>query len=179
MKELLKRNQNFVNEMVNEETTYFEQFSHGQKPKYFVLCCSDSRVNPVVTFKGELGEFFIQRNVGNQVVESDESFTAALYYALTVLNIKEIIIIGHTNCGAINAACHGNLPEELDPWVSQIQQGFSDEKEGKLDVDEIAKQNVLFQVEKLKSHPIFKKYGRDSKVNGLMYDVGSGVVSTV
>jgi carbonic anhydrase len=178
VEELLKRNQQFVKEKTNEMNEYFHQFAEGQSPDYFVVSCSDSRINPAITFKGDLGEFFVHRNVGNQVVESDESFTAALFYALNVLNIKKILIIGHTNCGAINAACQKEpLPKELTPWIDHIEKAIPVEERESLQLDDVSKRNVQAQVDNLKKHPVYQGHADSVTVQGLVYDVGSGKIN--
>ncbi|OZM56293.1 hypothetical protein CIB95_12830 [Lottiidibacillus patelloidae] len=180
MEDLLRRNQQFVQEKTSGMADYFQRFSDGQSPDYFVISCSDSRINPAVTFMGDLGEFFVHRNVGNQVVESDQSFTAALFYALNVLNIKKILIIGHTNCGAINAACQGNaLPKELSPWIENIEKAVSEEERKSLQIDDVSKRNVQAQVENLKKHPVYQGHEDSVTVQGLIYDVGSGKIDII
>jgi carbonic anhydrase len=180
MEDLLKRNQQYVQEKTSGMAEYFQQFSEGQSPDYFVISCSDSRINPAVTFMGDLGEFFVHRNVGNQVALDDESFTAALYYAINVLNIKKVLIVGHTNCGAINAACQeGALPKELAPWIANIEKAVSEEARRTLKPDDVSKRNVQAQVENLKNHPVYKEYAKDVDVKGLIYEVGSGKTYTI
>jgi carbonic anhydrase len=178
VEELLKRNQQFVQDKTTGMTDYFQQFAEGQSPEYFVISCSDSRINPAVTFKGDLGEFFVHRNVGNQVVESDESFTAALFYALNVLQIKKILIVGHTNCGAINAACQEEpLPKQLTPWIGHIAKAISEEDRKTLQLDDVSKRNVQAQVENLKKHPVYQGHADSVTVQGFIYDVGSGKIT--
>jgi carbonic anhydrase len=180
MEELIKRNEQFLEGKIKKDSNYFEQFAEGQAPKYFVLSCSDSRVSPDFVFNGELGEFFVHRNVGNQVALGDESFTAALYYAINVLNIKKILIVGHTNCGAINAACQeGTLPKELSSWIENIEKAISEEERKSLQPDDVSKRNVQAQVENLKEHPVYKEYAKDVDVQGLIYEVGSGKINII
>ncbi|WP_100398150.1 carbonic anhydrase [Bacillus sp. FJAT-44742] len=173
MEKLREKNLEFIKEIKKEDPSYFDRLKEGQSPEYFVIACSDSRVCPSVITQMPLGNLFIQRNIANQVNENDESLTASLYYALKHLKVEKIIIKGHTGCGGVKAAAEGNDEPELKDWIDSIQSSLPAEKTDH-SLDDLAKVNVLAQVEKLKQHPTYIKHGKGVPVIGCMFHVETG-----
>ena len=97
------------NHFRHEDSTFRELVRQGQQPKALVVACSDSRVDPALVLNCQPGDLFVVRNVANLVppYESDDQSyhgtSAALEFGVSVLNIQEIIIFGHTQCGGIQA----------------------------------------------------------------------------
>lgn len=173
--ELRKRNEAFIQKVRKEDPFYFDELKKGQTPEFFMLSCSDSRVSPSVITQMPLGNIFVHRNIANQVDTEDESFSASLYYALKYLKVKKIIIKGHTDCGGIEAAWSETADEELQGWVSKIRSSLPDKSTvDTVSTDELAKINVLKQVEHLKSHPVYQTYGKEVEVRGCLFHVESG-----
>ncbi|AST94311.1 carbonate dehydratase [Sutcliffiella cohnii] len=170
-------NQGFVNSILKEDPHYFERLKEGQSPEYFVIACSDSRVSPSIVANMPLGSMFVHRNIANQVTDDDTSLNASLYYALKHLKVKKIVIKGHTSCGGIEAACSGNNENELKSWISKIKKGLPDTCN--LSQQELSKQNILQQIENLKSHPIYKKYGKDIEIVGCLFHVETGKLERI
>jgi carbonic anhydrase len=180
MSDITKSNKTFIDEMKKADPHYFEELSKGQSPDYFVLACSDSRVSPSVVTKMSLGNLFVHRNVANQVAEDDESFATGLYYALAHLKVKKVIIKGHTNCGGVAAAWDNNEEEGLVHWLSKIKESFPNKEENEnLSLTELSKLNILKQVENVKNHPIYKKYGQGVEVEGHLFHLESGEIEKV
>ena len=98
IKELLKGNEIYIKEKDKE----INNVILGQKPKIAVLTCSDSRVIPEFIFNKSLGELFVVRVAGNVAI--DETIISSLEYAVDHLKVKLLIILGHTRCGAVQAA---------------------------------------------------------------------------
>jgi carbonic anhydrase len=106
-----------INGFKNFRTTYFENkrqvfqqlAEEGQSPKIMVICCSDSRVDPSMLFGTGPGDLFVFRNVANIVPSFTSKDTlsigSALEYAVTVLEVKDIIVLGHAHCGGVAALC--------------------------------------------------------------------------
>jgi carbonic anhydrase len=136
----------------------------GQNPETLFITCSDSRVVPTLITSTEPGELFIVRNVGNVVphVDVPGGTAAAIEYATEVLGVTNIIVCGHTQCGAINAILH---PETMDrlPFVKRwLAQGdrvrkIVAERYGHLDEEgrmlAAVEENVLVQLENLRAFP--------------------------
>lgn len=178
--ELKKLNEEFIQKIKKQNPSYFDELKKGQSPEYFLLSCSDSRVSPSIITQMPLGQLFVHRNIANQVVKEDESFSASLYFALQHLGVKQLIIKGHTGCGGVKAAWEDNEEPELHKWLAHIRKGLPEKKAGENpDLDELAKINVLKQVEKLLAHPIYQKYGQETEVTGFLFHVESGELEQV
>ena len=101
---------------------YQDLVVNGQKPKYLIICCSDSRVDPTTLFNTSMGEIFVVRTVASIVPEySDQKsavIAAAVEFAVTNLQIKTIIIIGHSCCGGAKAMLDiDNIDDDIKKWV--------------------------------------------------------------
>ncbi|WP_216828494.1 carbonic anhydrase [Alkalihalobacterium elongatum] len=178
--ELKKMNKEFVRKIKETDPAFFEELKKGQTPEFFVLSCSDSRVSPSVITQMPLGHMFVHRNIANQVDIKDESFSASLYYALKHLNVKKILIKGHTDCGGVKAAWAGLNDEELQGWLLNIQDSLPQNKnEKEVSMDELTKINILKQVARLKEHPIYIKYGTAVEIIGCLFHVESGELERV
>lgn len=178
--ELKKQNEEFIQKIKAQDPAYFDELKKGQSPEYFLLSCSDSRVSPSIIMQMPLGHMFVHRNIANQVVEEDESFSASLYYAIKHLNVKKLVVKGHTGCGGVKAAWEENEEPELKKWLAHIR-GSLPEKTGERepDLDELARLNVLSQVEKLLRHPVYLQYGEGVEVSGCIFRVETGELEKV
>lgn len=178
--DLIERNRKFREKIWAENPQLFEELKQGQSPEIFLLACCDSRVSPHAITRASLGEIFVHRNIANQVVDEDESFSASLYYALYYLKVKKVVVKGHTMCGGIQAAWEGNQDEELRGWLKQIRKNLPDRAvQPCISLDEVSKKNVIKQVEHLMNHPIYKKYGENTEVEGYLYHMENGELERV
>lgn len=162
----------------NTQDSYREKFAKlaiEQKPDALFICCSDSRVAPNAFASTNPGDLFVIRNVGNIVPPSDsghpmgdESEIAAFEYAIHTLNIKNIIICGHAECGAINAICNGvdNLPPTHQHLKSWLKYGLASlqrfhrhdlRNEDLHEHNQISQAHVLQQIEHMKSYPLVRE----------------------
>lgn len=139
----------------------FEYIAQQQDPHTLFITCSDSRIIPSMITSADPGELFIIRNVGNAVPTYNEaaisSEAAALEFALTNLDITDIVICGHANCGAIKA-CQANEPSllpQLDAWISIIRSQLQIDDGQPL--NEVAQMNVLNQIANLKTYPLVQE----------------------
>lgn len=107
---------------------------HGQKPEIMVVACCDSRVDPALILQCEPGDLFVARNVANIVppYEKDEAHhgtSAALEFGVCFLNVKHLILLGHSQCGGIQALLDGsdtNKNDFINSWVSLIKTNHFD-----------------------------------------------------
>ena len=105
---LLEGYQAFRNKYHKKDNSVMQQLAKGQQPKILVVACCDSRVDPAILLQCDPGELFVVRNVANIVppCESDEfhhGTSAALEFAVCYLEVEHIIILGHSQCGGIQA----------------------------------------------------------------------------
>jgi carbonic anhydrase len=167
----------------------------GQRPRAMVISCCDSRVHVTSIFGAEQGEFFIHRNIANLVPpyspDGDHHGTsAAVEYAVTVLNVAHIIVLGHSNCGGVNSCldmCSGNAPELeektsfMGRWMDILRPGY-ERVSGLADVTdqrrELEKQAVLVSLENLMTFPFVQSAVAQETmtIHGLWTDIGEGGV---
>ncbi len=191
---LLEGNEIFVNSYFKKNSQELLNLAkNGQNPKALFIGCADSRVIPNLITQTDPGELFVVRNVGNFVApyRPDEEFhstAAGIEYAVTALNVSEIIICGHTHCGAI-----ASLFTELDDntfihtkkWLSLGEKpktlallalGKDADKENILRLTE--KLSVVSQIENLLSYPYVKQRLENETlyIHGWVYDIETGSI---
>jgi carbonic anhydrase len=168
----------------------FEQLATtGQTPETLFLTCSDSRVVPNLITNADPGELFIVRNVGNCVGPADlpGATSAAIEYAVKVLEVQDVIICGHTQCGAMQAILDPARMEGL-PYVRRwlaaaarvrdiIETRYS-HLDGPARLSVAVLENVLVQLENLREFPVIAEALAAGKVrvSGWVYDIATGKV---
>lgn len=163
----------------------FSLLSDSQLPEAIVIACADSRVPPELLFDQGVGDLFVVRIAGNILSGAGSVVKGSIEYAVAELGVKLIMVLGHSNCGAVKAAVkHINdqdpLPGSIDEMVKNIRPAVERAKQIRGDVVENSiRENVLIGVERLKSlEPIIKEpvaAGR-LKVVGAIYDLTTGRV---
>jgi len=93
LKIIFDNNRKWRNEQLSKDPQYFDKLSIGQKPKYLLIGCSDSRVGAQQIMGLDQGEIFVHRNIANLVVTSDLNFLSVLFYSVNVLKVQEIIVL--------------------------------------------------------------------------------------
>jgi carbonic anhydrase len=168
----------------------FEQLAEtGQNPETLFITCSDSRVVPNLITQAAPGELFIIRNVGNIVPGSDlpGGTSAAIEYAVEVLNVENIIICGHTQCGAMQAVLDPGRVEHLPNvrrWVehaNRVRHTISERYHhlsGDARLTAAVEENVLVQLENLRDFPFVSKRLEVGTlhISGWVYHIGRGEV---
>ncbi len=121
IKDLLKGNQDWVDQMNVEVPDLFDRLSKGQSPRFLWIGCSDSRVPATQITKADPGSIFVQRNIANVVVHTDSNLLSVVNYAVKVLKVKHIIVCGHYGCGGVKAAMSNDKFGFLDNWLMHIK----------------------------------------------------------
>lgn len=164
MNKLLEGVKRFQKEVFGLHKKLFSKLAYRQAPHTLFITCSDSRISPLMLTQTKLGEIFILRNAGNIVPEYTaiaHGETATIEFALLGLGIENIVVCGHSNCGAMKAVLNPDLCVQfpaLKDWLthtktaSQMLQSYP-QLGDKAHIDLIIKGNVLAQLDNLKTHP--------------------------
>ena len=121
IQDLFSHNRKWAEQMERERPGFFTSLVKQQKPKYMWIGCSDSRV-PANQITGlEPGEVFVHRNVANIVVHSDLNALSAIQFAVEMLKVEHIMVVGHYGCGGVQAALEGARIGLADNWIRHIQ----------------------------------------------------------
>jgi len=147
------------------------------KPMAAILSCSDARVPPSVIFDQEAGQLFVVRVAGNIATPVA---IASIDYAIAELDVPLVIVLGHTSCGAVGAACAGATTSYLEPLTEQITPLVGDQP--CTDADRLAERNVQASVRTLASSmtPTGEAISAgDVAVRGVIYDVATDTLHIV
>jgi carbonic anhydrase len=165
----------------------------GQRPRVMVIACCDSRVHIGPIFGADTGEIFIHRNIANLVPtftpdEGHHGTSAAVEYAVMVLRVAHLIVLGHSNCGGVQGChdmCEGRAPglEKADSfigrWLDILRPGY-DRVSSIADKDQrqsaLEKEAVVVSIQNLLSFPFVSAAvdAEDLKLHGLWHDIGEG-----
>ena len=119
--QLFEANRRWAERMRADDPQFFERLATLQAPEYLWIGCSDSRV-PANQIVGLIpGEVFVHRNVANVVVQTDLNCLSVMQYAVDVLKVKHILVVGHYGCGGVRAALHDMRFGLIDNWLRNVQ----------------------------------------------------------
>lgn len=191
MKKLIGGLRSFKTDYFTRHQDLFEQLSHGQKPRVLFITCSDSRIDPNLLTQAAPGELFVIRNAGNMIPPygaANGGEGASLEYAIQALGIEQIIVCGHSHCGAMKGLLQlGSLEEDMPlvyEWlrhaeatrrlVKENYQGYSKEELLEIAIAE----NVVTQIENLRTYPIVhsRLYQQKLSIYGWVYLIETGEV---
>jgi len=191
MQKLVEGIHQFQNGVFSSKQRLFEGLVDGQQPLALFITCSDSRINPNLLTQTEPGELFILRNAGNIVppygaVEGGEA--ATIEYAVSVLGVKDIVICGHSHCGAMGGLLDQPQLEKLPAvrsWLCHaesthriIDENYTHITDAAARLTATVEENVLVQLEHLRTHPsVAAALGRKAlNLHGWVYKFESGQV---
>jgi len=120
-KEIFENNRIWVAKKKSTNSEFFKQLSKGQSPEYLIIACSDSRVPVEIITGAEPGEIFVHRNIANIVSKSDPNLMAVIEYAVSILQVKHMVVCGHSHCGGVHASLNPDKGDPLDPWLNNIR----------------------------------------------------------
>ena len=120
LQHLIDNNRVWAARIERERPGFFQKLSHQQSPRYLWIGCSDSRV-PANEITGlDPGEVFVHRNVANVVVHSDLNALSVVQYAVDVLKVEHIMVVGHYGCGGVLATLRGARVGLVDNWLRHV-----------------------------------------------------------
>jgi len=117
---LLDSNRRWAAQMRADDPEFFERLAQQQAPKYLWIGCSDSRVPATQIVDLPPGEIFVQRNVANVVSHSDLNCLSAIQFAVDILKVEHIIIVGHYGCGGVKAVLDRRKLGLVDNWLRHV-----------------------------------------------------------
>jgi carbonic anhydrase len=186
LRHLLRNNAEWAARVSRESPEFFRNLSRQQAPKYLWIGCSDSRVpaNQVVDLAP--GEVFVHRNIANVVVHTDLNCLSVIQFAVDVLKVEHIIVVGHYGCGGVHAALTGARVGLADNWIRHVGDVavkhvdvLTDAGDAPLQHDRLCELNVLEQVVNVCQTTIVRDaWGRDQPllVHGWVYTLRDGLV---
>ena len=185
--DLKANNRAWAERMVARDPEFFKRLERQQGPQYLWIGCSDSRVpaNEIVDLAP--GEMFVHRNVANLAPPQDANYLSVLQFAVDVLKVRHIIVVGHYGCGGIAAAVDGKRRGLIDHWLHPIRE-VAEEHQVELDAiadphkrnDRLCELNVMRQVKNVASDVFVQDAwarGQALSVHGWVYSLGTGLVN--
>jgi len=183
---LLERNRQWSRDIHAAKPDFFQRLAAQQTPRYLWIGCSDSRVpaNEIVDLLP--GDLFVHRNVANVVVHTDLNCLSVLQYAVDVLHVEHVIVVGHYGCGGIRSALSKKPLGLIDNWLRHVQdvaerhaaflKSVPDEAAV---VDRLCELNVIDQVQHVARTTIVQdawQRGQSLTLHGWIYGISDGLV---
>ncbi|HEY0856026.1 MAG TPA: carbonate dehydratase [Albitalea sp.] len=185
LQDLLDNNRRWAKKVEATSPGFFTALLQQQAPQYLWIGCADSRVpaNELVNLLP--GELFVHRNVANVVVHSDLNCLSVIQFATDVLQVKHIIVVGHSNCGGVRAALEDRRIGLADNWIRHVQdvrnrhQAWLDSVPAEQRVDALCELNVVEQALNVCQTTIVQdawQRGQEVVVHGWVYGLHDGLL---
>lgn len=190
MQKLIEGIHQFQSDHFAKQRALFERLAGGQHPQALFITCSDSRINPNLITSTQPGDLFIVRNAGNIIPphgagQSGEE--ASIEFAVAALGVQDIVLCGHSHCGALKGLLHPESLKELpavSAWLGhaestrRIMKEKYAERTGAAQLTTAVEENVLVQLENLRTHPaVASALSRGKvKLHGWVYKFETGQV---
>jgi carbonic anhydrase len=183
---------NFRKKYFKDNKKLFDELAIGQKPHTMIIACSDSRVNPALILNTKPGELFIARNIGNVVPPYEVTKGAtqsAIEYAVNVLKIPNLVVLGHSSCGACAHLYHEKTEEEenieldhVEEWLTLMYPAKHEAILESLNTDEknifevTEKNNIVLSLQRLMTYPYIVKALEEGslELHGWWYNIKKG-----
>ncbi|MGR4862601.1 carbonic anhydrase [Caulobacter sp. LARHSG274] len=166
---------------------FFKRLEGQQSPEYLWIGCSDSRVpaNEIVGL--DPGELFVHRNVGNLAPPQDANYLSVLQFAVDVIKVKHVMVVGHYGCGGVAAAIDGQRRGLVDHWLHPIREVHAEHRheldalpDQKDRLNRLCELNVIRQVRNVASDVFVQDAwarGQSLSVHGWVYSLSNGLVT--
>jgi carbonic anhydrase len=186
LKNLFEKNRAWAERINREDPQFFPRLSHLQRPNYLWIGCADSRVpaNEIVDLLP--GELFVHRNVANLVVHTDLNCLSVMQFAVDVLKVAHIIVVGHYGCGGVQAALERKRLGLIDNWLRHVQDVHAKHRDivaslgdSTAQADRLCELNVIEQVANVCQTSIVLdawERGQDLTVHGWIYGLKDGLI---
>lgn len=187
IRDLIENNRVWSARKTEGDPEFFRRLERQQSPEYLWIGCSDSRVpaNEIVGL--DPGELFVHRNVANLAPPQDANYLSVLQFAVEVLKVKHIMVVGHYGCGGVAAAVDGQRRGLVDHWLHPIRETYAEHRHdleaiplGRERLDRLCELNVLRQVRNVASDVFVQDAwarGQSLAVHGWVYSLSNGLVT--
>lgn len=190
MQKLVQGLHHFQANLFSSQRELFQHLARGQAPEVLFITCSDSRVVPNLITQTDPGDLFILRNAGNIIPPHGAASggeAATIEYAVSVLGVKDIIVCGHSHCGAMEAILDPSTVADhpaVSSWLNHaestrriIRENYPHLRDAAL-LTATVEENVLVQIENLRTHPSVaaRLAGGQLHLHGWVYKIESGEV---
>lgn len=187
LQDLLDNNRAWSARKTSVDPDFFSRLERQQTPEYLWIGCSDSRVpaNEIVDL--DPGELFVHRNVANLAPPQDANYLSVLQFAVEVLKVKHIMVVGHYGCGGVAAAVDGQRRGLVDHWLHPIREVYAEHRhdlellpEGRERLDRLCELNVVRQVRNVASDVFVQDAwarGQELAVHAWVYSLHDGLVT--
>lgn len=184
---LLDNNRAWSAAKIASDPKFFARLENQQSPKYLWIGCADSRVpaNDIVGL--DPGELFVHRNVANLAPPQDANYLSVLQFAVEVLRVEHVMVVGHYGCGGVAAAVDGLRHGLIDHWLHPIREVYADHRRELEDIDDgraklnrLCELNVKRQVRNVASDIFVRDAwmrGQPLSVHGWVYSLATGLVT--
>jgi carbonic anhydrase len=184
---LKRNNREWAARKVAGDPDFFRRLERQQAPEYLWIGCADSRVpaNEIVGL--DPGELFVHRNVANLAPPQDANYLSVLQFAVEVLKVKHILVVGHYGCGGVAAAVDGRRRGLVDHWLHPIREVSAQHREElaritdeRTRLNRLCELNVVRQVQNVASDVFVQDAwarGQSLSVHGWVYALSSGLVT--
>ena len=185
--DLKANNRRWAARMVEKDPGFFKRLVGQQAPAYLWIGCSDSRVpaNEIVDL--DPGELFVHRNVANLAPPQDANYLSVLQFAVDVLKVKHIMVVGHYGCGGVAAAVDGKRRGLVDHWLHPIRDLYREHRAAlekipspQARLDRLCEFNVMRQVRNVGSDVFVQDAwarGQSLSVHGWVYSLSNGLLT--
>jgi carbonic anhydrase len=188
MQRLIEGHKRFLTEVFPQRRGHFHLLADRQAPEWLFITCSDSRVLPDLILGTEPGDLFISRSIGNVIPVTSQDVdgcTATIEYAVNVLKVRDAIVCGHSDCGAMKAALNHTALEGLpkaERWLNHVEAAFGHRQplnpaDGEsAELASLIRGNVVAQLLNLKAQPAVRLAIGEGRlrVHGWYYDILTG-----
>ena len=187
LEHLKDNNRAWARNKVAADPGFFQRLVRQQAPEYLWIGCADSRVpaNEIVGL--DPGELFVHRNVANLAPPQDANYLSVLQFAVDVIKVKHVIVVGHYGCGGVSAAVDGKRRGLVDHWLHPIREVYQDHR-GELEAiadpnarhDRLCELNVMRQVSNVAADVFVQEAwarGQPLSVHGWVYSIADGLVN--
>jgi carbonic anhydrase len=184
---LKAKNRAWAKRKIAQDADFFTRLSRQQAPEYLWIGCSDSRVpaNEIVDL--DPGELFVHRNVGNLAPPQDANYLSVLQFAVDVIKVKHVMVVGHYGCGGVAAAVDGRRRGLVDHWLHPIREICREHRheleaipEERARLNRLCELNVIRQVRNVATdvfvHDAWAR-GQALSVHGWVYSLTTGLVT--